>query len=164
MKEKKETIDSLLMEMVRHAYQPGATNMTISVSGSFGANGNNSGTDTIDFIKKQQRPSNKKGYHGNSYMRSPPAENRAVMSSTNGCELPYDDDASHRRLLLLSIKLIINSTTDADKGARFMTADLKDHFRLPDGDPEFMRNGATNISLEAILKQYNLDNLVTPDA
>ena len=63
---------------------------------------------------------------------------------------------------LLETKLIINSTiSDADKGARFLCADLKDHFLAsPMKDPEFMRIRYKYFP-DAIRKQYNLDQFVT---
>ena len=63
---------------------------------------------------------------------------------------------------LLETKLIINSTiSDADKGARFLCANLKDHFLAsPMEDPKFMRIRYKYFP-NAIHKQYNLDRFVT---
>jgi hypothetical protein len=64
----------------------------------------------------------------------------------------------------LESKLIINSTiSDADKGARFLTADLKDHFLAsPMETAEFMRMKCKCFP-EAIRQQCNLGGFVSPD-
>ena len=59
---------------------------------------------------------------------------------------------------LLETKVLINSTiSDANKGVKFMSADIKDHFlATPMRDPEYMRVQYKHI-LEDIRKHYNLD-------
>jgi predicted transcriptional regulator len=66
---------------------------------------------------------------------------------------------------LLETKLIIkNSTISAtDKGARFLCANLKDHFLVsPMKNPEFMCIKYYKYFPNAIRKQYSLDHFVTP--
>jgi hypothetical protein len=64
----------------------------------------------------------------------------------------------------LESKLIINGTiSDADKGACFLTADLKDHFLAsPMKNNEFMRIKYKYFP-EAIRKQCNPDRFVSSD-
>jgi hypothetical protein len=79
-------------------------------------------------------------------------------------KLPYADDAGSPAASLLETKLIINSTiSDSAKGARFLCADLKDHFLAsPMKNPEFMRIKYKYFP-QAIRKQYNLDRFLAPD-
>jgi hypothetical protein len=79
-------------------------------------------------------------------------------------KLPYKDDAGSPAATLLETKLIINSTiSDAQKGARFMCADLKDHFlAAPMKDPEYMRIKYKYFSA-TIRKKYNLHAIVNED-
>jgi hypothetical protein len=87
-----------------------------------------------------------------------------VRLTVGGDKLPHDDDALSPAASLLESKLIINSTiSDADKGARFLTADLKDHFlAAPMKNNEFMRIKYKYFP-GAIRKQCNLDRFVSSD-
>jgi hypothetical protein len=64
----------------------------------------------------------------------------------------------------LETKLLLNSTiSDAEQGAHFLCADLKDHFLAsPMANPEYMHIKYKYFPT-AIRDQYNLDNLVSPD-
>jgi hypothetical protein len=101
------------------------------------------GTDTIDFIHPHEVPPNKKVTYGNFICNHRPlkTEPYRVRLTVGGDKLPYDDDAGSPAASLLETKLILNSTiSDAAKGARFLTADLKDHFLAsPMKLPEYMR-------------------------
>jgi hypothetical protein len=104
---------------------------TKSLSNEFGqlAQGNKNhgivGTDTIDFIC-DYRPLKSEPYR--------------VHLTIGGDKLPYADDAGSPAASLLETKLVLNSTiSDADKGARFLCANLKDHFLAsPMKNPEYM--------------------------
>ena len=65
---------------------------------------------------------------------------------------------------MLETKLLLNSViSDAHKGARFMSADLKDHFLMtPMKENEYMKVQFNKFP-EDIKQQYNLYNLVTSD-
>ena len=56
---------------------------------------------------------------------------------------------------------MLNSTiSNANKGARFMSIDMKDHFLVtPIANPAFMRVLIKHVPLD-IRKKYNIDNLV----
>ena len=71
--------------------------------------------------------------------------------------LSYGEDAGSPATDLLETKLIINSTiSDADKGARFMSADLKDYFLgSPMLRPEFMKVHISKFPTD-IIDKYNL--------
>jgi hypothetical protein len=81
-----------------------------------------------------------------------------------GDKLPYDDDSGSPATSLLETKLILNSTiSDARRGARFLSADLKDHFLAsPMRDPEYMKIKYKYFP-EDIRTKYELWNLVTAD-
>jgi hypothetical protein len=122
------------------------------------------GTDTIDFIHQHEVPPDKKVTYGNFICDYRPlkTEPYRVHLTVGGDKLPYENDAGSSAASLLETKLMINSTiSDADKGARFFCADLKDHFLAsPMKDPEFMRIRYKYFP-DAIRKQYNLDRFVT---
>merc|ERR1740139_1640962 len=58
-----------------------------------------------------------------------------------GDKLPFEGDPSSPAANLLDTKLPLNSTiSDAKRGARFLSADLKDHFLASDmAKPHYMR-------------------------
>ena len=101
------------------------------------------GTYTIDFVHQHEVPPDKKVTYGNFICDYCPlkTEPYRVCLTVGGNQLPYDDDAGSPAASLLETKLIINITiSNADKGARFLCADLKDHFLAsPTKNPEFMR-------------------------
>ena len=159
----KETIDTLLN---------GANGPTwvTSLSNEFGrlaqGFGNTVGTDTIEFIHRTDVPKDKKATYGNFICDYRPlkSEPYRVRLTVGGDKLPYDDDAGSPAASLLETKLILNSTiSDADKGARFLCADLKDHFlATPMKDPEYMRIKYKYFPA-AIRTQYNLDVFLETD-
>ena len=89
------------------------------------------GTDTIDFIPKNEVPHNKKVTYANFVCDYRPlkSEPYRVRLTVGGDKLDCEYDAGSPAASLLETKLILNSTiSDAHKGARFLSADLKDHF------------------------------------
>jgi hypothetical protein len=124
------------------------------------------GTDTADFIYQHEVPSDKKVTHRNFICDYRPVKTEPfrVRLTVGGDKLPCDDDAGSPATSLLESKLIINSTiSDADKGARFLTADPKDHFLAsPMKNNEFMRIKCKCFPA-AIRKQCNLDRFVSSD-
>ena len=161
---KKETIDTLLSGTDGNTW-------TTSLCNEFGrlAQGFNNtivGTDTIDFIDRNEVPHDKKVTYGNFICDYRPlkTEKYRVRLTVGGDKLPYPDDAGSPAASLLETKLIINSTiSDRHKGARFMCANLKDHFLAsPMDKPEFMRIKFKYFPA-AIRQQYNLDRLLASD-
>ena len=56
-------------------------------------------------------------------------ETHRVRLTVSGDRPPYNDDVASPAVSLLETKLLLNSTiSDASKGARFMTLDIKDFF------------------------------------
>ena len=78
-------------------------------------------------------------------------ETHIVCLSVGGYKLDCPYDTGYPADSLLETKLILNSAiSDAKKGARFLSADLKDHFLAsPMEENEYMR----------IHARYYLDNI-----
>ena len=79
-----------------------------------------------------------------------------------GDRLSYPDDPASPAASLLDTKMIINSTiSDSKRGARFMSADLKDHFLAsPMNRPEYMKIPYKYFP-DDIIQKYNLQNKVS---
>ena len=85
-----------------------------------------------------------------------------IRITVGGDRLSYHEDAGSPAANLLETKIILNSTiSDAHKGARFMTADIKDHFlATPMRDPEYMRVKIKYFPPD-IIQRYHLNEKVT---
>ena len=89
------------------------------------------GTNTIQFIPKHAVPLNRKVTYGNFVCDHRPlkTEPLRVRLTVGGDRLEYPYDASSPASSLIDAKLLLNSTiSDAQQGARFMSANLKDFF------------------------------------
>jgi hypothetical protein len=91
---------------------------------------------TINFIQRSAVPNDKKVTYDNFICDYRPlkSEPYRVRLTAGGDDFPYTNDAG-------SPAVIINSTiSDAHRGARFLCANLKDHFLAsPMKTPEYMR-------------------------
>ena len=163
-KGKKQTIQDLLKSNE-------SSKWTRALSNEFGrlANGNIhgiKGTNTIEFIKKSDVPSNKKVTYATFVCDHKPLkeEKWRVRCVAGGDKLPYPGDASSPAASMIDTKLIINSTiSDAHKNARFLSADLKDFFLgTLMHTAEYMKL-SYEIFPEDIRQKYNLDQLVHED-
>ena len=81
-----------------------------------------------------------------------------------GDRLDYAYDARSPTASLLEAKLLLNSKIlDADKGARFFAADLKDFFlATPMDECEYMRIHSKYF-FDDIRNEYNIDTKIAPD-
>ena len=161
---KKETIDSLLKGPKKERWLQAASN-------EFGrlAQGNKYGvkaTDTIEFISQSDVPFDRKVTYGSFVcdyraLKDDPYRIRLVVG---GDKLEYNDDPASPAAGLLETKLLLNSViSDAHKGARFMSMDLKDHFLAsPMNRPEYMKIHQRHIPQD-IFEKYKLQNMVTKD-
>ena len=124
------------------------------------------GTDTMEFIKKEDIPRTKKITYANFVCDYRPlkAEKHRVRMTIGGDRLEYHEDTTSPAASLLETKLLINSViSDAKKGARFMTMDLKDHFlQTVMQEPEFMRIHKRYITDE-IKQQYTTEKYLAED-
>ena len=85
----------------------------------------------MEFIKKEEVPDNKKVTYASFVLDYRPlkAEPWRVRLVVGGDKLPYDDDPGSPAASLIETKLLINSViSDAKRGAKFMSLDLKDYF------------------------------------
>ena len=101
------------------------------------------GTNTIQFIYRRDMPKDKQVTYA-SYVcdyRPLKEEPYRVRITIGGDRLDYNDDAGSPAVNLLETKILLNSIiSDADKGAQFMSADIKDHFlATPMDHPEFIQ-------------------------
>jgi hypothetical protein len=161
---KKETIDTLLRGDENEKW-------TKSLSNEWGrlAQGNIHGvkaTDTIDFIARSEVPQGRQVTYGSFVcdfrpLKTEPFRVRLVVG---GDKLDYPDDPASPAAGLIETKLLVNSTiSDAHKGAKFMSMDLKDHFLAsPMGRPEYMKMHKRHIPAD-IFEKYKLDQIVTPE-
>ena len=158
----KETIDSLLSG-------PNWDIWVKSLSNEWGrlAQGNIHGvrsTDTIEFIHHHEVPTDRDVTYAAFVCdyRALKEEPYRIRITVGGDQLSYNDDAGSPAANLLETKLLVNSTiSDAKKGARFMSADIKDHFlATPMKRPEYMRVKYHHFPEDIKLK-YNLSSKVT---
>ena len=138
---KRETINTLISGPHASIWRRVLINELGRLSG--GLAGCVTGTDTIAFIHKNEVPSGKKVTYANMVCDHRPikTEPNRVRLTVSGNRLDYAYDVGSPAASLLEAKLLINSTiSDADKGALFFAADLKDFFlATPMNDPEYMR-------------------------
>ena len=100
------------------------------------------GSNTIYFIHCHELLLNAKVTYANMVCDYHPlkSEPNRVRLTVGDDHLSYPSDAGSPAASLLEAKLLINSTvSDADNGARFFSADIKDFFlATPMDDPEYM--------------------------
>ena len=158
---RKETMASLLRG-------PEKSRWSKALSNEIGrlAQGNKYGvkaTDTIEFIKKENVPNGRAVTYASFVCDHRPlkTEQWRVRCVAGGDKLPYPDDPASPAANLLDTKLLLNSTiSDAERGARFLSADLKDHFLASKmGRPEYMRI-PIKVLPQDIIDRYSLLDLV----
>jgi hypothetical protein len=161
---KKETIDTLLAGPANDVWDRALSNEFGRLAQ--GIDDRVVATDTIDFIHKSDVPHTKIVTYGNCICDYRPlkSEPYRVRLTVGGDKLPYDDDSGSPAASLLETKLLINSTiSDSRRGARFLSADLKDHFLAsPMKHPEYMKIRYKYFPTD-IRKKYELWKFVTPD-
>lgn len=156
----RETINSLRKK------DPEKWNRALSNEWGRLAQGNKYGvtaTNTITFIfKKSEIPNNAPITYASFVCNFRPlkSEPYRVRIVVGGDKLQYSEDAASPTTDLLETKILLNSTiSDASKGAKFLSADLKDFFLAsPMKRPEFMKVHISKF-LPDIIQQYNLNEL-----
>ena len=154
---KKETLDSL-----RSSHNGDRWEVALSNEWGCLAQGNTHGvtsTDTIDFIHFNRVPSNRDVTYATFVcdhrpLKSEPWRVRIVVG---GDKFLYQEDPGSPAASLLETKILINSViSDAKKGARFMSLDLKDYFlATPMDKPKYMKVPFKYFP-DDIRKKYNL--------
>ena len=159
----KQSLDALLQGPDKLTWQRSASNEfgRLAQGNHFGT----AGTDTIEFIPANQLPSNSKTTYASFVCDIKPfkSETHRVRMVVGGDKLSYDDDAGAPAASLLETKLLVNSViSDASRGAKFMTLDIKDFYlATPMPKPEYMKLSLTSIPPDIITK-YNLHSIATP--
>ena len=157
---RKETLESLLKGDMREIW-------TQAISNEYGrlAQGNEHRVefqDAMEFIKKEDVPPGRDVTYGSFRFdyRALKTEKYRARMVVRGDRLSYNDDPGSPAASLIETKLVLNSViSDADKGARFMSADLKDFFLCSYmNTPEYMRISIKNIPHD-IIKKYNINAL-----
>ena len=125
-----------------------------------------SSTDIIEFIHKNQIPKGQPVTYAAFTCNYRPlkSETHRIRLVIGGDKFVYEFDAGAPAASLLEIKLMINSIiSDAHRGARFMSCNLKDFFlATPMQKAEYMRIPWKNIP-EDIKKKYDQHNKKTKD-
>ena len=121
------------------------------------------GNNTINVIQNDKVPKGDKVAYANIVCDYRPykKEKYRARLTLGGDVLDYDGNASSPAASLLEGKLIINSViSDADRGARFMSTDLKGFsLQLFLEQPEYVRIHGKYI-LPEIREKYNIDELI----
>ena len=89
------------------------------------------GTDTIECIHQHQVPKDSSVTHASCSCDCRPLkqESHIVRITVGEDKLPCDQDAVAPAANLLETKILLNNViSDTHEGARFMSADTKDHF------------------------------------
>ena len=153
---KRETLSSLLKK------DPLIWDKALSNEWGRLAQGNKYGvvpTNTIEFILLKDVPAGRDITYTSFICDKRPLkpEPFRVRVVVGGDRLTYGEDAGSPATDLLETKLLINSTiSDADKGAKFLSSDLKDYFLgSPMQQPEYMKVHISKFSTD-IIEQYNL--------
>ena len=124
------------------------------------------GSNTISFIPPSQIPSGHKVTYGNFVCDHRPlkAEPLRVRLTVGGDRLDYPYDTASPASNLVDAKLLINSVIlDANIGAQFMAADLKDFFlNTPMERAEYMKIKYKYFP-SSIRTAYDLQHVVTND-
>jgi len=161
---KTQTIDSLLNNPTRDVW-------IRALSNEWGrlAQGNNEGVvyqDAIDFISKNDVPKDRDITYAQFVCDHRPLKSEPwrVRIEVGGDRISYPDDPTSPACGLLETKIILNSViSDAKRGDRFCTADLKDHFLgSPMQRPEYMKVPFACFPPN-IVQRYNVDALKTED-
>ena len=128
---KKQSIDTLLQGENKNTWQQELNNELGRLSNGFEKI---KGTNTITFIHKRDIPNNKKATYANMVCDYRPlkSEKYRVRLTVGGDKLTCEFDVASPATSVLETKLIIKSfISDAHKGARFLTLDIKDFFCAP---------------------------------
>ncbi len=161
---KKETLQSLRTGPNKEIWERALSNEygRLAQGNDFGVQG----TNTIKFVHKQRVPSNRRVTYANFVCDYRPlkSEPNRVRMVVGGDKLDYHEDAASPAASLLETKILINSTiSDAHRGAKFLSCDLKDFFlATPMDRPEYMRIPISNFPQDIITK-YKLLELLSDD-
>ena len=159
----KESLDSLLDRTTSHVWGKSLSNELARLAQGLG---DIKGNDAVDYIHKLEVPADRIVTYANFICDYRPLKSdpHCVRPTVGGDKLPYPDEVASPAALLLETKLIFNSTiSDAHKGARFLTLDIKDFFlQTYMKRAEYMRIHSKYF-LDDIRQKYGIDFLVAED-
>ena len=127
---------------------------------------NIAGNYVIKFVSKDSIPVGKKVTYANFVCDYRPNKDDPwrVRLTVGGDKLDYFGNPASPAASLLESKLLINSViSDAHKGARFASLDLKDHFLQSEMTPPEYMKIHRKYFFDDIKKQYNIDSLIHHD-
>jgi len=160
----RQSLDSLITGENKHVWINGLSNELGRLAQ--GNKNNVEFTDTIEFILKSDVPQNSKVTYANFVCTHRPLKTEPwrVRLVAGGDKLEYEADAGSPAASLLEAKLLFNSViSDAAKGARFFSCDLKDFFLAsPMKNPEYMRIHYKHCPQD-IRDKYALEHKVAAD-
>ena len=154
---KRQTLELLLRGPDNQIWERSASNEfgRLTQGNRFGTKG----TDTMEFVSKDKVPQTAKITYASFVcdVRPLKKETHRVRMVVGGDRINYHEDTGSPAASLLETKIIINSViSDASKGARLLTCDLKDFFlATPMERPEYMRI-PLKVVPQDIQDQYNL--------
>ena len=159
----KLSIDKLITGKDKHVWNQSLSNKLGRLSDGFK---NIKGTNTIDFIKKSAIPKHKKITYANMVCDHRPlkTEKHRVRLTIGGDRLDCTYETASPAASLLETKLLLDSViSDANRGARFLTLDIKDFFLQSYlKDPEYMRIHSRYFTQE-FRDVYKLHNKINTD-
>ena len=125
------------------------------------------GTDTMEFIPKQNVPQDRKVTYSNFVCDYRPLKSEPfrVRMTVGGDKLEYPDETASPAASLIETKLIINCViSDHSKfNSKFCAIDLKDFFlKTPMTRPEFLRIHSRYLSPD-FRTEYKLNDLIDSD-
>ena len=119
----------------------------------------------MDFIPLSAVPKHKKVTYANMVCdhQSLKTEKYRVQLTIGGDVLDYFGDSSSPTASLIKAKLLLNSViSDAHRGAKFMSLNVKDDFlQSVLDDPEYLRIHSKYF-LEDICNKYNIHHIIAP--
>ena len=115
-------------------------------------------SDTIKLIHRSDVPNDKKPAYYNPQVRTKIKDGDLqyrVRGTIGGNQIQYDGDKAAHTASMQLIKILLNSVVST-KGAKFMTADIKDFYLgTPLPGTEYMRIDLANIP-DSVIQKYNM--------
>ena len=115
-------------------------------------------SETIRLIMRNEVPSDKKPAYYNPQVKTKIKDGQLqyrVRGTIGGNQVHYPGDKSAQTASMQLIKILCNAVV-SDKGAKFMTADIKDFYLgTPLPSPEYMRINLDHIP-ESVITEYNM--------
>lgn len=123
-------------------------------------------SNTIKLIQRADMPSTKKAAYYNPQVRTKMKDGALqyrVRGTIGGNQIQYDGDTAAHTASMQLIKILLNSVVSS-KGAKFMTADIKDFYLgTPLPNTEYMRIDLAHIP-DNVIQKYHMQKYAHNDA